>query len=66
MESLDFKEPVRLDLSQVNDVDSSGLQLLLAFFLEVRKRGGRLELVSVSDTLIETIGLAGLKRQFSL
>jgi len=66
LESLDYKKPVRLDLSGVNEVDSSGIQLLLAFFLEIRKKEAKLEVVSISDSLLETIELAGLKRQFSL
>ncbi len=66
LESLDYKKPIRLDLSQVKEVDSSGLQLLLSLFLNIRKKEASLEVVSISDTLIETIELAGLKRQFGL
>jgi anti-anti-sigma factor len=50
----------------VKEVDSSGLQVMLSFFEEVVRRKGRLEMVSISDSLIETIALAGLKRQFGL
>lgn len=66
LESLDYKKVIRLDLSQVKEVDSSGLQLLLALFSEFRKKEAKLEVVSISDSLIETIELAGLKRQFSI
>jgi len=66
LDSLELKEPVRLDLSQIREIDSSGLQLLLSFFMDIRKKGGKLELVAVSDSLIETCELAGLKKQFNL
>lgn len=66
LDSLDLKEPVRLDLSQVKEIDSSGLQLLLAFLSDLRSKGGKPELVAVSDALIETIELAGLKKQFNM
>lgn len=66
LDSLDYKAPVRLDFSQVAEVDSSGLQLLLALNTEIRKRGGKLEVVAISDTLIDTIELASLKKQFNL
>lgn len=66
LESLDFNKPIRLDLAQVKEVDSSGVQVLLAFYEEIQRRKGKLELVSISDSLVETITLAGLKRQFGL
>jgi anti-anti-sigma factor len=66
LESLDFTKPIRLDLGQVKEVDSSGLQIMLSFFEEVVRRKGKLEMVSISDSLNETIALAGLKRQFGL
>jgi anti-sigma B factor antagonist len=47
----------RLDLSQVTEIDTAGLQLLIAAQQEARARGGSLQVIAVSGTVLEVLEL---------
>ena len=47
----------RLDLSQVSEIDTAGLQLLIAANREVSNRGTALHIVAVSSVVEETLVL---------
>lgn len=52
--------PLALDLSAVTEVDTSGVQLLLAAAATARQRATELRLVAPSAALRDTLGLLGL------
>lgn len=60
---VDGAGPVELDLAGVGDIDSAGLQLLLA---TARTLGDRLTLVRASAAVREAIGLLGLGRRLPI
>lgn len=51
---------LELDLSAVTDIDSAGLQLLLATRRSVRERGATLHLRNVSATVLDALAVFGL------
>lgn len=57
---LDEGLPVELDLSGVSRIDTAGLQLLLAFVLEMRRRDRKLTLSGPSDAVLTGAKLAGI------
>ena len=60
---VDGARAVELDLADVGDIDSAGLQLLLA---TARTLGGQLSLAGASAAVIEAIGLLGLDRHLPI
>jgi len=54
-----------LDLGQVSDFDSSGVQLLLATRLSLGRRGHALRLVATSAAVRDALATFGLAEQFS-
>jgi anti-sigma B factor antagonist len=50
-----------LDLSQVSELDSAGVQLLVAAARSAREAGGELRLVASSPAVAETLGFLGLQ-----
>lgn len=58
--------PIRLDLSQVSEIDSSGLQLILLARTEADAHGLEFSIVGVSDTVEEVLRILFLKRTFGL
>jgi len=67
LHALDAKtDGVELDLSGVTRIDTAGLQLLLAFVLEMRGRGRRVVLSRPSASLVQSARLAGLFDLLSL
>ena len=51
---------LRLDLSAVTDIDSAGLQLLLATRRSVVERGAALQVTAVSATVRDALAVFGL------
>lgn len=49
-----------LDLSAVTDIDSAGLQLLLAARRSLREQGATLQLRNVSATVLDALAVFGL------
>jgi anti-sigma B factor antagonist len=54
-----------LDLGQVEEVDSAGVQLLLATARSLRERGHQLRLVRVSDPVQQALRTYGLGPQLA-
>ena len=52
-----------LDLSSVTDIDSAGLQLLLATRRSIHERGASLTLEGLSSTVAEALAVFGLDPQ---
>ena len=57
---------VELDLAEVGEIDSAGLQLLLATALTLAANGGSLCLARASAAVAEAIGLLGLGRRLPI
>ncbi len=53
-------DPLRLDLSEVTFLDSTGLSALITLRNDVRERGGRIELVALSRAVQKVLTLTGL------
>lgn len=57
---------VELDLSEVSEIDTAGLQLLLATRREVRAAGGSLHLAAPSPAVVDVLNFCGLADDFGL
>jgi len=66
MEPLSAGVTVALELAEVDEFDSAGLQLLLLAHREARRLGGHLELVDPSPAVTDLLELAGLADFFAL
>ena len=56
---------VELDLAEVNEIDTSGLQLLATLARQAKSKGGQMKVVSVSEDAEEKINLSGLMDVFN-
>ena len=63
---VDGARAVELDLADVGDIDSAGLQLLLATARTLSVGGGCLSLAGASAAVAEAIGLLGLGRHLPI
>ena len=61
----DFKT-FSVELDQVGEIDSSGMQLLLQCHRHSQKSGGQLSILSLSENVSELIGLFQLTERFAL
>ena len=52
--------PIELDLAEVSEVDTAGLQLLMMVQREAPKAGTRLEITGHSKAVTETLALCNL------
>lgn len=57
----DGRSVLRLELGGVSDLDSAGVQLLLATRRSLAERGGRLELATASSTVRDALRVFGLE-----
>jgi len=64
-EELDNYETFVLNLSAVEEFDSSGIQLLLALQTELEKKNKSLTLSAVSDVVSTLIALYGINDRFA-
>jgi len=55
---------VIMDLSHVESIDSSGMQLLIAFFKSLRDREMKYKIERISDEMLEILELSGLNKLF--
>lgn len=53
---------LRLDFSGITFMDSSGIGLVMGRYRLMQSRGGRLQVVGVSDRLLRVMKLAGLEK----
>lgn len=51
------KATAHLDLSQVSEIDTAGLQLLISACAEMKRRGGALQIVAASGAVTEVLTL---------
>ena len=58
--------PILVDLSNVNYIDSSGVASLVETLQTMRKSGGQLVLVSVSEAALRVLQLARLDKVFTI
>lgn len=63
--ALDIADELEVDLGQVTDVDSAGLQLMIATKLEAQVRGKILRFLDRSTSLHDTLDLSDLTAQFA-
>ncbi|WP_137172797.1 lipid asymmetry maintenance protein MlaB [Massilia sp. HP4] len=63
---VDSARAVDLDLADVGEIDSAGLQLLLATARTLAAREGSLRLTRPNAALVETIDLLGLGRHLPI
>jgi len=54
-----LEQPVKIDLGQVDELDTAGLQLLIALKLKARKAGVRLEYTNHSLPVLRVLSLTG-------
>lgn len=55
---------IALDLSRCNYVSSAGLRVMLYSYKQVKAKGGRLDLVSVSNDIREVMSMTGFDKFF--
>ena len=58
--ALDGTERLELDLSAVHEIDTAGLQVLLALFAEAQSAGKVIELVNAGQPVLDVLELAQL------
>ena len=63
---LRFEDALRIDLSGVTWIDSSGLAIFVEVFLAARKVGHKVHLINVSHDIWKRIHLAHLEGIFAL
>lgn len=66
MELLDSASPIRIDLSGVPEIDSSGIQLLLAAKKAAAAQGKTLQFLAPSAGIRSVAALLGLEAQLDL
>lgn len=66
LEKLDKSKPVIIELEHVEEIDSSGLQLLLAFFKTLEKQHMQYKVVNIAEEMMEILELSGLSKFFRL
>ncbi|MDQ1354103.1 MAG: hypothetical protein QG657_4412 [Acidobacteriota bacterium] len=66
LEKIDSGKTVSLNLEKVNEIDSSGLQLLLSFFRTLQERDIDCELKKVRKTIADPVILSGLNKFLSI
>lgn len=64
LEALEAGAECDIDLAQVTEVDTAGLQLLLGAKREAERRGCRLGFVNHSEPVLEALDLVNLARDF--
>jgi anti-sigma B factor antagonist len=62
---IDNYEHFELDLSKIEDIDSAGVQLLLALNTQLVSKKKTLKLMALSDSVIYFLNLYGVNDRFS-
>jgi len=58
--AIDGEDDVDVDLSQVTEIDTAGVQLIVAALREAAQRGRELSFTAGSAPVVEVMGLLGL------
>ncbi len=64
LEKITPDKEVVINLSQVHEIDSSGIQLLIALFKSLDSRKCQYKIDSISDEIAEILQLSGLNKFF--
>ena len=64
MKMLDKNEEIELDLSQVGEMDTAGLQLLILAKRECQTRNGNLHLVNHSPAVLDVLNMCNMIQFF--
>ena len=64
LDALAATDELELDLAQVDEIDSAGLQLLILLKKEAQRAGKRLAIVTASQPVSELIGFCHLANEF--
>lgn len=64
IEALAGEGELEMDLAQVSEIDTAGLQLLLLARREVGRAGRQLRFVNLSESVREALELAGITSDF--
>lgn len=62
--ALESKQPVEIDLSRVDEIDSAGLQLLILAKREAARNERTLTLVNHSQAVVECLDMCNLTSEF--
>ncbi len=65
LENLNHDKPVTIDFSKVEEIDSSGIQLLISLFKTMESNRIRYKMESISEEMAEILELSGLKKYFT-
>ena len=63
---LNEEKPVEVDASELERIDISGMQLLLAFYLKAKSSGLDISWGNPSDGFLRSAKLVGLEKQLGL
>ncbi len=63
---LDNYDRFELDLTQVEEMDSAGVQLLLALKTELMRQKKQLQFTQVSSVVTQLLGSYGLRERFNM
>jgi anti-anti-sigma factor len=64
LEKVKDNKEVTIDLSGVTEVDTSGIQLLIAFFKSLQKHKIDFKIEGITAEVSEILGLSGLSKYF--
>lgn len=62
--ALESTQPIEIDLSQVDEIDSAGLQLLILAKREAARTEKKLTLVNHSQAVVECLDMCNLTSEF--
>ena len=63
---LNEEKPIEIDASQLERVDISGIQVLLAFYQKVKSSGFDISWSNPSESILRSAKLVGLQEQLGL
>ncbi len=66
LKKIDSSKTVTIDLERVNEIDSSGFQLLLAFIRSLQGQDIDFELIKVRKEIVDLVILSGLKKYLKI
>jgi anti-anti-sigma factor len=64
LEKLNNDKEVTIDLSHIEEIDSSGIQLLISFFKSLEKKKVKYKIDGVTNEIVEILELSGLNKFF--
>lgn len=65
LDALKNSKKVKVDLSEVSEIDSSGLQLLIALKDDAKQQGKKVKFIAPNEDILALFDLFGIKNFFS-